>query len=725
MLCLGFSFPLHGEEVLPGHSSHGEVFNEGPRQRAVLMEGMGKVNFPISTKNAEAQRFFNQGVGQLHGFWYYEAERSFRQVAMLDPECAMAFWGCAMANVNNEKRAKGFIAEAMKLKRKASAREVMWIDALNRFYDSAKREAKDRHLGFIEDLESVVQEHPEDLEARAFLAWAIWKAKDGGVPMVSREAVDGILKGILEKEPMHPAHHYRIHLWDTGKAKRALNSAALCGQSAPGIAHMWHMPAHTYSKTSRARDSAWAQEAALRVDHAYVARSRVLTDQIHNYAHNAEWLIRVWNDLGRAEESVELAKNLLSMPQHPNGNTLEKKNSAASYGRTRLLETLLKFELWEKVLELDGSSLLDVTANRSHEFARLRAMGVAAFFSGDQARLAKTVAKAGSLKKSAPKKVAEKKETEKEKKDKPATEKKEAEPSLEDQAMAELRVLEMMMAKKPKEQIVKLLEALKGVPNDRLARYHQRLGNQEKAIEMANKLPTDAAGQALRVEILLGYGKREEALKVFDKVGELGAAMDTDLPFSKKLDEASVELGIEGGWRKSVEVSKEGADRPALDSLGPLHWSPVAAKELKAADADGVVREVAEDFAGKPVLVFFYLSGECSHCVSQLKAFHETAAKFKEAGVEMVAIGNESPADLGRTAKLIGSENEPRVKLLADAKLEAFKAWGCHDDFEQSPLHGTFLLDGHGKVRWQDVGYQPFDNTTFLLAELKRLLGLP
>src|SRR3954464_12522867 len=70
-------------EVIPGHSTHGDAFNEGPRQKAYLMEGMPKIEFPISTKNELAQKFFTQGVAQLHGFWYFESERSFRQVAAL------------------------------------------------------------------------------------------------------------------------------------------------------------------------------------------------------------------------------------------------------------------------------------------------------------------------------------------------------------------------------------------------------------------------------------------------------------------------------------------------------------------------------------------------------------------------------------------------------------------------------------------------------------------
>lgn len=101
--------PAAGEqaETLAGHSYHGEAFNEGPRQSAYLMDGLGRVKFPVTTSKPMAQRFVTQGVAQLHGFWYFEAERSFRQAAAIDAECAMAYWGMAMANKGNSKRAKG------------------------------------------------------------------------------------------------------------------------------------------------------------------------------------------------------------------------------------------------------------------------------------------------------------------------------------------------------------------------------------------------------------------------------------------------------------------------------------------------------------------------------------------------------------------------------------------------------------------------------------------
>src|SRR5262249_44686515 len=120
----------------PGHSVHGEPFNDGPRQAAYRMAGMGKVHFAVTTKSPEARAFIDQGVAQLHSFFYFEAERSFRQAARLDPACPMAYWGMAMANVNNPRRAKEFLKEARK-RANASAmsrREALYLEALEALY---------------------------------------------------------------------------------------------------------------------------------------------------------------------------------------------------------------------------------------------------------------------------------------------------------------------------------------------------------------------------------------------------------------------------------------------------------------------------------------------------------------------------------------------------------------------------------------------------------------
>ncbi|MBT6846630.1 MAG: alkyl hydroperoxide reductase, partial [Planctomycetaceae bacterium] len=167
---------------LAGHSYHGEAFNEGPRQQAYLIPGMANVDFPVTTESELAQKFFNQGISALHGFWYLEAERAFRQVHKLDPKCAMAYWGMAMANKSNSKRSKVFMAEATKLTEGITDTERRFIDSMSAYVkaDAAKR--KERADAYIKKLEQLCIDYPENLEAKAFLAVAMYsnRSQSGG-----------------------------------------------------------------------------------------------------------------------------------------------------------------------------------------------------------------------------------------------------------------------------------------------------------------------------------------------------------------------------------------------------------------------------------------------------------------------------------------------------------------------------------------------------------------
>lgn len=138
---------------------------------------------------------------------------------------------------------------------------------------------------------------------------------------------------------------------------------------------------------------------------------------------------------------------------------------------------------------------------------------------------------------------------------------------------------------------------------------------------------------------------------------------------------------------------------------------------------DGSRRSLA-GLRGKPTLVVFYLGFGCLHCVQQLEALSPKAKDFAAAGIDVLAIGNESLAKAQDNLAALG-DGKFTFPLLADAELAAFKAWRCFDDFEAMPLHGTFLVDGNGNVRWQDISFEPFTRFDWLLHESQRLLALP
>ena len=733
------------KKVLEGHSYHGEAFNEGPRSSAYLMKGMGRVRFPVTTSVQEAQLFFTQGVAQLHGFWYFEAERSFRQAAMLDPDCAMAYWGMAVANRNNAERAQGFIEEAKKRRDKAGKREQLWIDSEVNYWADTKKAKKDRRRKMVRDLEAIIYEHPDDIEAKAFLAVWIWQSAREGLPIHSHGAVTALIEDVLDVEPMHPCHHFRIHLWDNEKPARALASAARCGQGSPGIAHMWHMPGHIYSKLKRYHDSAWQQEASARVDHAHMMRDRVLPDQIHNFAHNNEWLTRNLNHLGRANDAVALARNMVELPRHPKYNTLAKsgkpteygKRGSARYGRMRLLDTLLRYEMWDEIISSSQTVYLEPTTIPEEQAKRLAAVGVAHYALGQAEKGAEALAKLDELK-----------ERLKEMKLEAGAKAEEAARAVDkndddaDKAMvsamkpfngriktigqyqAEL-LAHQAAADEDADEFKKQIAKASKMSRERKSQLHLKVGNKKEAEELASQ-SARAEGQvqplANYVDILWRNGKEKEAVEQFKKLRNISAHIDIERAVFQRLATVAKKLELPEDWRIEFQPAGDVGDRPSLDTLGPFRWSPTPATQWELTDGQGKQHTLA-DYAGRPVIVIFYLGKGCAHCIEQLGTFAPKTDRFRKAGIDLIAISTDAVDGLRETFQQNKTGSPFPFPLVSDASLNIFKQYRAYDDFEQQPLHGTFLIDRQGLVRWQDISYEPFTEAEFLLRESKRLLA--
>jgi peroxiredoxin len=779
-----------------GHSMHGEAFNDGPRQAAHLMGGTGRVKFPITTANPRAQLFFDQGLGQLHGFWYWESERSFRHAAALDPDCAMAYWGMAAANVNNHRRASGFIRAASARQANCGRREQLYIQALASYYEDLDREEKtkkDKQAGeetatsgndqqtdegrknesddgkkasetkrkqkYLSDLEAIAAEFPDDIEAKALLANQRWAWRET-IPIDDPEKVDALLDEVFKVEPIHPAHHYRIHLWDDVKAERALSSAARSGQSAPAIAHMWHMAGHTYSKLNRFEEAAWQQEASARVDHAYMHRDRVMPFRIHNYAHNNEWLVRSLLKVGRVQEAIDVAQNLRELPRHPKQNSTSKKDSAAGFGRDRLFDALVLYERWDDYARLAETDYLEFGSSPIEQIKRQRWLGAAHFSMKNQvqggeqlAALQRTLADLKKGQDEAGEQAAAK-----------AGEQANAGEAIQkavdesrrpfdeqikaaDKAVAHLQGLKAFAAGDPKRG-VELLEQAGDLSKVQLARAYSLAGEHERAIELAGKAMEEGKNEvypaAIHVEVLDRAGKTDDVKKALANLRSLSSVIDRRAPIFDRVAEIAELHGYSGDWRMTQSSAASpsnrfgavigdlerlasqitDAQRPALAALGPLRWQPAPAYDFLLPNASGELVSLRLGYARRPVVLLFYLGSDCPHCIQQLNTFAPLARRFDEAGIALVAISAESIADLTRTVETMRSHGEPAIEVLSDQSLEVFKAYRAFDDFERAPLHGTFLLDGNALIRWQEIGAEPYTDAEFLLEEAKRLLAL-
>ncbi len=705
-----------------GHSVHGEAFNDGPRRRASLMPGMGRVDFPVTTASPEAQQFITQGVAQLHSFYYFEAERSFRQASQLDPACPMADWGMAMSNVSNPTRAKGFLkgARAKVAAAKPSRREELYIEALEALYKDGPGDAQGKKAHLLA-LETLVQEFPDDVEARAWMAMVTWQTGEIG----SRQAVDMVLDSVLDRNPLHPgAHHYKIHLWDNpppgrggdnGKPSRAEKAAALYARSAPGIAHAWHMPGHTYTALKRHADAAYQQEGSARVDHAYMIRDRVMPFEIHNYAHNNQWLATSLGHVGRARDAVAVARNLVEQPRDPQKNGPNDGGSAQRSGRLRWAETLARFELWDDLIAATSSEALDWSASVPAEQAeKAYTLGLAYAAKGDQGKLAEEVA---ALKALDPKK--------------PAAAGTAPPPSAGpggDQRAASLAELEGHQALL-KGDVAPAFEAFAKATRMRpeaLARAHLAARNfgfaESTAKGAVEKLPGQVVPLATLVEVLHVCGKDKEAREAFARLEPLARDADRDTPIFRRLAPIVDAWKADGQWTRPTEGATDEAlasTRVDLETLGPLGWSPRPSEPIALLDTEGKPWNLAEH-KDRNVVALFYLGGKCAHCMQQLQEFGKQAEAFKTINTDLVAIGTD-PLEAARALKSNADGIKFPMPFLPDPALEAFKRFQAFDDFERAPLHAVYLIDARGEVRFQRVSADPFLDVDFLKGEAARV----
>lgn len=742
------SKPAEPPTLAAGHSMHGEAFNDGPRSAAYLMPGMGKVNFPITTASPLAQRFFNQGIAQLHGFWYFEAERSFRQAAAIDPNCAMNYWGMALANTNNRSRAQKLIEEAKKRRSQATPREAKYIDALAKYLTDEKeeknrRKPQQRIREYLRDLEDISLEFPDDVEAKALITLKLWEGEREELPIESYLAADALLDEIFKANPMHPAHHFRIHLWDGRKPTKALDSAAKAGPSSPGIAHMWHMPGHTYSKLHRYHDAVYQQEASARVDHAHMIRDRILPDQIHNFAHNNEWLIRNLRYIGRVNDALSLSKNMISLPRHPKYNSVGGYGSTG-YGRRRLFETLEMYRLWDEALKLSDSVYLDHDGSLNEQLTNLRLIAVAKLHAKQSAD--SEVSQLNDWLKSRNLDIELLSE------EPPAPAKWDATQEWQKQALQAFekkqqedknRKSNLERERKSIEEALAYIDAYKDALSNQFATAAEKLGKSGshdalQEIEwMALAGKTEEANKKIEEEIqrhpdellplasaawIYEQQKNDaKAKEMFDRARVLACTADLDTPLLSRLVPLGEKLGYGKTWAAPYVPAKDIGERPALDLLGPLHWTHYSAPDWVVQTSSGEVF-TNKQLQGKPVVVLFYLGFGCLHCVEQLHKFDPKLAEFEKAGIDVIAISTESLESLQEAMKNL--EKPLHLKLNADPFLRSFQAYRCFDDFEQQPLHGTFAIGPDGKVLWQDIGHEPFMDPDFVLKEFQRQLKL-
>lgn len=272
-----------------------------------LLDGLDSRDFPISSRNAEARAYFQQGFALMYGFNHWESIRAFRAAQMLDPDCAICFWGEALAlgpNINagmdpgaNEK-ALAAIAQAVALRDGASEREQALIDAAAMRY----REGADVDgQAYADAMADVAARFPDDQDIATLYAealmdlspWNYWE-RDFTTPKPNiRTALDQIEKVLAENPDHYGAIHLYIHLYEASTmATKAEPYADRLAGLAPGSGHLVHMPGHIYFRIGRYLNSLDTNIDAVAVDRAYL--DRVSGSNLYRYGyypHNVHFVL--------------------------------------------------------------------------------------------------------------------------------------------------------------------------------------------------------------------------------------------------------------------------------------------------------------------------------------------------------------------------------------------------------------------------------------------------
>jgi len=341
------------------------------RAGAPLFNGMGDFHRVIDTKDAGAQRYFDQGMVLSFGFNHAESIRSFRAAQKLDPNCAMCFWGEALAtgpNINVTAKGKAVMsadeqtaawAALEKAKSVAASKpqvERDLIEALGARYAPSPvddRDAFDR--AYAEALGALVAKYPEDSDIAAMygeawmntMPWNYWS--DATTPRPEIAPVIATLEKTIARSPKHPlALHLYLHAMEaSADAKKAEAAADALYPLVPGSGHLVHMPAHIYWRVGRYNDAAEANIAAAKVDEDYIKQCNAQGFYpAMYYPHNIHFLWSAASMQGQSKVAIEAGRKLadnVSLAQIDQFPTVE-------FFKTIPLLSLVQFGRWDEIM---------------------------------------------------------------------------------------------------------------------------------------------------------------------------------------------------------------------------------------------------------------------------------------------------------------------------------------------------------------------------------------
>ncbi len=674
--------------------------------------GFGDVHMDVSCDPALAADF-DAALALLHNFWYKRALEAFTEISQKDPECAMAYWGAAMTYFHPfwDPPSKGELTAAWELvqkglkAKKANPRERMYLESLAKFYQDAGASAphRERVNAFVAAMKETADKYPDD-ETRLFYGQMLLSTMpEGAVSNEIQPVVAAILEEIYARKPNHPGVlHYLTHVYDDPfNAEKGLTAARAYARSAAAVPHAHHMPSHIFARLGYWEESAISNENAWRISQADVAHAGESSENCDYHALN--YLQSAYLQLGRYRDAKRLTKIFydeydklkdkktapdtpLLQAKHVKGRTIFGLPDRVAYGFFDVVvRYLIETEDWksfDKVplvapsrdfvamkLQLDTAAAArrgDVAASKAaadqllklaeepgqDPFVKLiitcqarESAGVAAYAAGNDDAVLENMEAAGKL---------------------------------EDSIVA---LSQPSYPALPAREVYGMM--LLGLNRPAAAKIQF-----EKTLARTPGRPKSIFGIARAAELM---GDKETATSRYLEFLRLWKNADEDRP----------ELAVARKFLGLAKDAKKVSDLPGGGRSHGLAKLPHVAPEWKLTSTDGV-QVSSTDYLGSNYLLVLHRGLDCLLCQKQLSALATRAQKFQHEGIGIIAVSPKWPSH----KELQDARKELKIDypFLIDPKLDAFESFGCFDD---RVLHGAFLIDSEGIVRWQSVGDEP------------------
>ncbi|MFO7696064.1 MAG: hypothetical protein R6X16_02775, partial [Anaerolineae bacterium] len=315
----------------------------------IAAERLGTIHFPVSC-NATAQEAFDRAMALYHSFHWREVKTAFDAVLEADPSCAMAYWGHALALLDNPfiwpPRAKSLSEGRAMIDRAldvtpGTQREADYIAALESFYrDHEQVDHRTRAETYVRAMGELAQRYPDDVEASVLYALALSATFDPADKTYARQLeAAAILEPLFEQYPEHPGvAHYLIHSYDyPAIADLGLPAAQRYAQVAESAPHALHMPSHIFTRLGYWQDS-------IATNIASANASADLRGRLHAWDYLAYAYLQVAQDA----DAQAIVKDVAALRE------VKDENLGAAYGLVAIpMRAALERGHWEEAARIE------------------------------------------------------------------------------------------------------------------------------------------------------------------------------------------------------------------------------------------------------------------------------------------------------------------------------------------------------------------------------------